>query len=44
MDPLTGVNVEDLLEPLKPARAMIGFGHSTRIIGSSMSHTIRENA
>jgi len=34
---------EDLLEPLKPVRAMVSFRHSTHIMGSSRSHTIREN-
>jgi len=34
MDLLTGVNVEDLLGPLKIARTMTSVAHSACIIGS----------
>lgn len=37
------INVEDLLEHLKPACVVITVGHSACVIGSSISHTIREH-
>ena len=40
---MMGVDVEDLLEHLKPACMVITVGHGACVIGSSISHTIREH-